>query len=157
MYVADRKESKYFELVLITKLGLRAYISFEYEDLKLNLKPLEMINNFNLVYQYPKSKHFMIFLKYTPEHSKHLILENKYHRKSQKEVKEDMFFDQITFIGKDFFVFFHDKLENRSFLKTIQQDQSMGIKSHLENDETRSLVKNYLFSGNIYKTFIFRS
>jgi hypothetical protein len=143
MYVADRKESKYFELVLITKLGLRAYVSFEYEEIKMNLKPVEVINHFNLVYQIPKKKHFLIFLKYTPEHSKHLILENNYYKKQQKPAK-DLFFDQITFIGKDFFVFFHDKLENRSYLKIIQQDQSMGIKSHLENDQTRSLV-NYMY------------
>jgi hypothetical protein len=143
MFIADRKESKYFELVLITKLGLRAYVSFEYEEIKMSLKPVEVINHFNLVYQLPRKKNFLIFLKYTPEHSKHLILDNNYYKKQPKPAK-DLFFDQITFIGKDFFVFFHDNLENHSFLKIIQQDQSMGIKSHLEKDQTRSLV-NYMY------------
>lgn len=140
MFVADRTQSKYYDLVAVTKLGLRAYICFNYEVEQISLKCQELVNNFCLFPQCPKKNSFNMYLKYTPEHSINLIIERKDNKNLHNEIKEELFYEHITYIDKSFFIFFHDKLKNNSHLNLIEPDKSLGIKIHLENFERTSIV-----------------
>ena len=140
MFVVDRSESKYYELIAVTKLGLRAFISFNYEAMQINMNSNELVNNFSLFPHYPKKNSFYIYLKYTPQHSINLIIEKKDNYKPKNEVKEELFYENVSYIEKAFFIFYHDRLKNNSHLNIIEQDKSLGIRIALENIDKKSSV-----------------
>ena len=106
----------------------------------INYKSGEVINNFAVTLKVPKKNNYNIYLKYTPEHTKNLIIDTKVSKKLRNELKEDLSYDQITYIDKTFFIFFQDRLKNHSYLNVIEQDESLSMKIQLEYYEMKSIV-----------------
>ena len=121
-----RKDSKYHNLVIITKNGMRVYIAFDtvYSDVKI--KNEEQITEFdkNKIYRLRPTMKYTMILKLIPEPSVGTIIEGIETDSSLKALMRNFVYNQIFYVDKKFMVFSKDEYKNRSYVDMVEYEDS---------------------------------
>lgn len=143
VFPLTRKDSKYYHLILITKNGLRVYISFdieisnepiENEDLKLELNP-------NVIYRCRPTMKYSIIIKPLPEPTNSKAFEFRPQDRAFRLLVSDTDRNEknVFFADHKFILFYKDEFRKQSFLDIIEFDDTVNIKSDLNFVVNRNL------------------
>lgn len=163
IYSISRAESKSYNLVIITKMGLRAYIKFDpyfsnapIKDNRDEEKMLEIDKN--SIYRIRPSMRYTIVLKQIPEPSNATIIQGNEFDPALRALHRAFTYNQIFYLERKFFIFYKDDNKKRAYIDVIEYEESDQVKlqeqfSHLNlyrSKETISNILKFNFQKEIY-------
>jgi len=146
IFPLTRKDSKYYHLILITKNGLRAYISFDVEVSTEKIENEDIINekNPNLIYRCRPTMKYSIMLKPLPEPTNSSAFEYHYQTSqraafqllsaaaNEKDAKK------VFFVDQKFVFFYKDEFKKQGFLDIVEYDDTVNLKADLNVGNIRN-------------------
>jgi hypothetical protein len=130
MFPITRNESRVYNLIIITKNGIRAYISFD-----TILSDRQVIQNTSgIIYRYRPQMKYSMLLKHFPEPTSTTIIENNdSYSPNQKIVfktfQKYFFFTRIFHIDGGFAIYYRDEYNRMSYLDIIEYEDTKSIKN----------------------------
>ena len=142
IFPLTRKDSKYYHLIIVTKNGLRVYISFsvEYTNEEILNEKKILEKNKNLIYRYRPTKEYSIVLKPLPEPTNSTIFEHSSNERAFRLLTERTN-KQIFFVDHKFIIFYKDEFKKKSFLDVVEFEDNSYIKSDLSNSTIAEITQ----------------
>lgn len=135
VFPLTRKDSKYYHLVLITKNGLRAYISFDVEITNEAIENEEIKNekNPNLIYRCRPTMKYSIILKPLPEPTNSSAFEYKSSDRAFRllSAAAEKAEKKVFFVDHKFVLFYKDEFRKQGFLDVVEFDDTVNLKADL--------------------------
>jgi hypothetical protein len=163
IYPTTRAESKSYNLVIVTKMGLRAYIKFDpyfsnapIKDIKDEERMLEFDKN--SIYRIRPSMRYTIILKQIPEPSNATIIQGNEFDPALRALHRAFTYNQIFYLERKFFIFYKDDTKKRAYIDVVEYEESDQVKlqeqfSHLNlyrSKETISNILKFNFNKEVY-------
>jgi len=140
IFPLTRKDSKYYHLIIVTKNGLRAYISFDIEitDEFIENESTKIQKNKNLIYRCRPTMKYSIVLKPLPEPTNanlfdYRLQDRAYKLFSSAAEKNEK---QILFVENKFVLFYKDEFKKQSFLDIIEFDDTVNLKNEFSSNNS---------------------
>jgi len=157
IFPLTRKDSKYYHLVLVTKNGLRAYISFDIEITNEYIENEEKIiqKNKNLIYRCRPTMKYFIVLKPLPEPTNANLFDHRLQDRANKLLSSatEKSEQQIFFVENKFVMFYKDEFKKKSYLDIIEFDDNINLKNQFVNDSNFNGVNLIYPNLNLNQNF----
>lgn len=160
IYPITRKDSKYFNLVIITKNGLRAYIALDtyYSSKRIENEEQILEKDANKIYRYRPQMKYSMIIRQIAEPSNATIIEESEGDRAMKALQKHLIFNQIYYLEKRYFIFYKDEFKNRSYIDMIEfeennlirQDHTNILMGEVKNKEVISNVLKFDIKKEIY-------
>lgn len=144
VFPLTRKDSKYYHLILVTKNGLRAYISF---DVEINDDPIKnessiLEKNPNAIYRCRPTMKYSIILKHLPEPTNSNLFDYRTQDKGFRILADKSFERQMFFLDQKFILFYKDEFKKQSYLDIIEFDDTINLKSDLNSAANKNFPQS---------------
>lgn len=158
IYPITRRESKYFNLVIVTKNGVRAYVSFDtyYSKLKIEKEvEIEQYDHNKICRLRPSMKYTMV-IKSFAEPSNSTVIEDVDYNSTLRELQKTVSYNQIFYIDNKFLICYKDDFRSKAYIDVIEFDSAASIRQEwsLPSDfKSREIISNVIkfnFTKEIY-------
>jgi len=159
IFPLTRKDSKYYHLVIVTKNGLRAYISFDIEisNEKIENEEIKIEKNPNLIYRCRPTMKYSIVLKPLPEPTNSSAFDFKANERGFRLLPSaaERAEKQVFFLDHKFVLFYKDEFKKQGFLDVVEFDDTVNLKADCSDGyNNRNAYVEYGNVSLIFKCFL---